>query len=122
MNIVIQCQSILDDLTENVFVEDDPALDGGLNKVMVDGRKSRVNHEWNEEEKQRKCAKTFKTSDYFSLRLRDFWYQVMPPQRSHKTLVSGGLSVSSEFSLPRCRPLSLGHESHVLTGFNISPI
>ena len=45
-------QSILDNLnTEYVFVEDDSALDWGLHKVMVKGRQSRVNHDWNEEEK-----------------------------------------------------------------------
>ena len=43
---------MIDDLTEYVFVEDDSALDWGLHKVMVDGRQSRVNHKWNEEEKQ----------------------------------------------------------------------
>ena len=73
MNIIIQCLSILDDLTENVFVEDDPALDWGLHKVMVYGRKSRVNHKWNEEEKQRKRAKTFKTSNYFSFKIEGFF-------------------------------------------------
>lgn len=49
-NIIIN--SLGDELTEYIFVEDDPALDRGLHKVMVDGRQSRVNHKWDEEEEQ----------------------------------------------------------------------
>lgn len=33
--------------TKYVFVEDDSALDWGLHKVMVNGRQSRVNNDWN---------------------------------------------------------------------------
>ena len=56
-----------DELTKYVFVEDDPALDRGLHKVMVDGRQSRVNHKWYEEEEQWKRGKTLKLTNYLCL-------------------------------------------------------
>ena len=40
----------VDDLTEDVLVEDDPALNWNLHKVMVYCRHGWVNHERNEEE------------------------------------------------------------------------